>query len=124
MNISPTGRHRPLFVPLMNLPQMQAQMHMYTGKQPTMFIHDDIIDSRRYTVAELSITGEDMKHLVEALKRVGITPPKHATESLRDFERFTKYALKRGRSKHPHNVKWKPFAEMYQAMQVAAKLGR
>ena len=32
------------------------------------------------------------------------------------------YALKRGRSNHPHNAKWKPIMETYTAMRVTETL--
>lgn len=58
---------------------------------------------------------------LRALRSVGVTPPKHAN-SEQGWTRFMRYALKRARSDHPHNARWKPLLEAYLAARVSERL--
>lgn len=89
-----------------------------TGKTMTGIIIDDLVTGRR---AAGDLGPAEKQHIADAFKQCGITPPKRATTSERGWKRYLAYALKRARSNHPHNAKWKPLLGAYTAMQVAAK---
>lgn len=63
------------------------------------------------------------EHMGPALHKLGLLN-KNAFLKMcsRDRDRFVTKALKRARSNHPHNAKWKPLLDTYQAFRVAQAL--
>lgn len=68
--------------------------------------------------------------LLAAMKRVGLTPPsklfrENTNERFLNYgatRQYLHYALKRSRSKHPHNARWRVVGDLFIAAKVAAKL--
>lgn len=99
----------------------KLQRHVLTGLRPTAIIHDEWQYLGKPKNAETDFVTKYAQAFAEHFKRLGITPPKSAC-SPRGWQRFMTYALKRGRSNHPHNAKWKPIMETYTAMRVTETL--
>lgn len=93
--------------------------------------HDDAIDAMKWWMDESTaiqqmsevpaIYQTEREAFTRTLKEMGITPPKHAI-STRGWNRFMTYAMKRARSDHPHNAKWRPLLATYKALMVAQEL--
>ena len=91
-----------------------------TGKQITGVIVDEAwqfddlwVSDQRKDAAWTSV--------FEAMKHLGITPPTKALKDFKASRAFMRYALKRARSSHPHNAKWRVVGDLFTAAQVAAK---
>lgn len=92
---------------------------MLRGLRSDTIIRDEFLRNATEEKARFVITYQPA--FVEAFKHIGITPPKSAN-SARGWQRFMAYALKRARSNHPHNAKWKPIIQTYTAMRVTETL--
>lgn len=66
-------------------------------------------------------TDDEMAQIFAALKAAGFTPSKNERGG-RGFRRYWAKVLKRARSNHPHNAKYKPMHKVWVSIQVARKL--
>lgn len=66
------------------------------------------------------IVAFDHHCLLAAMRRAGL--PVKTGMSFGEIKCYVDYALRRSRSNHPHNAKWRVVGDLFIAAQVAAKL--
>lgn len=103
-----------------NKSMLMRQMQNY----PAALKHDDLIDSVFYGISKpWPYPSYAAPQLIQLMHDHGLhDKAAFGRKSVGDQQRFLTQAMKRARSDHPHNKRWKPLLAVVIAAQVARAL--